>query len=82
MSGRAQRDMQLAEAAAALAANEHFKTFMERVRDMRETAIQEAYSDLSAVANDRTTVLLLGEVRAYDNLVNLCRDVGIGEPVD
>lgn len=82
MNQRPQRDMQFAEAAAALAGNEFFLKFLERVKDMREAAIAEAYTDMSVVANERTTTLLLGEVRAYDSITNLCRDVGIGEPVD
>jgi hypothetical protein len=62
------RDDRIRERLLPLVGEPHFEAFIEEIRQQREISIEDACSD-PVIANERTHLSAIGEVRCYKNLL-------------
>lgn len=61
-------DLRIRHAMASLVGNPEFAEFINIIREHRERAIEDACHD-QVVANQRTSMAAIGEVRAYKSII-------------
>jgi hypothetical protein len=66
---RALTEARIRYAMAALVGHPEFSTFIDLIREYRETAVQDACSD-RVLASERLSMAAAGEVRAYTAIVS------------
>jgi hypothetical protein len=62
------RDDQIASAMAELVMNEHFRLFIDMIRQQKENAVGDSCTD-AVIASQRLSMAAIGEIRCYTSII-------------
>ena len=71
---RAARDARIKASLEQLVTNVAFRDFMDLLAEQREVALEDALAE-RVIANERTSLTALGEVRCYNSIIAVYREI-------